>query len=85
MDMFKKMGTKKNKDDGRIIKDEADEVIDVTWADYRYVMGNFYGHWIQFLIIFLMIGSSYSFVIQYNYLIGDWANSSSEDQVGQYW
>jgi len=48
-------------------------------------MGNFYGHWIQFLIIFLMIGSSYSFVIQYNYLIGGWANSSKEDQLEKYW
>jgi len=48
-------------------------------------MGNFYGHWIQFLIIFLMIGSSYSFVIQYNYLIGEWANSSKEDQLEKYW
>ena len=77
--MFKKFGTKKNKDDGRIIQNEDDEVIEVTWKDYQYVMTNFYGHWIQFLIIFLMIGSSYTFVIQYNYLIGDWANSSKED------
>jgi len=77
--LFKKFGTKKNKDDGRIIQNEDDEVIEVTWKDYQYVMTNFYGHWIQFLIIFLMIGSSYTFVIQYNYLIGDWANSSKED------
>jgi hypothetical protein len=45
-DLFKKFGTKKNKDDGRIIQNEEDEVIEVTFKDYQYVMTNFYGHWI---------------------------------------
>lgn len=48
-------------------------------------MTNFYGHWVQFLIIFVMVASSYSFVTQYEYLIGEWANSTKDDQFDQYW
>jgi hypothetical protein len=83
--LFKKFGSKKNKNDGKIIQDEEDEVVEVTWKDYQYVLTNFYGHWIQFLIIFLMVASSYSFVVQYNYLIGQWASASEADQFGKYW
>jgi len=44
--MFKKFGNKKHKNDGRIIMNEEDEVIEVTWSDYHYILTNFYGHWI---------------------------------------
>lgn len=32
-----------------------------------------------------MVASSYSFVVQYNYLIGEWASASEADQFGKYW
>jgi hypothetical protein len=34
-DLFKTFGRKEKKDDGRIIKDENDEVIEVTWDTYK--------------------------------------------------
>lgn len=72
---MKKFGEKKDKKDGKILTDEEDEAIVVTWSDYVYVMTNFYGHWVYFLIIFVISATSYSFVVQHNYIIAQWANS----------
>jgi len=42
--LFKTFGRKNNKDDGVIIKNENDEIIEVTWDTYKQVFG-YYGHW----------------------------------------
>lgn len=43
--MFKGFGRKTKKDDGRIIKDENEEIITVGWDDYKHVFFGYYGHW----------------------------------------
>ena len=82
-DLFKAFGRKTKKDDGRIIKDENDEVIEVTWDTYRQIF-SYYGHWSQFLAIFVIIFGVMWFETRYSYVIGDWANEEKEVQLSSY-
>lgn len=64
--LLKKLSEKKDKPDGKVLKDNNDdESIHVTWRDYIYVMTTFYGNWFYFVIIWSMSALSYSFVVQH--------------------
>ena len=82
--VFKTFGRKENKDDGRIIKDENDEVIEVTFDTYKQVF-RYYGHWSQFIAIFVIIAFVKYLETQYAYIIGEWANQSKEIQLTDYY
>lgn len=54
LEMFKTFRRKSKKDDGRIIKDEANEIIEVDLAHYKRTLA-YYGHWSKFAGIFVVV------------------------------
>ena len=60
------------------------EEITVTLDDYKYVLTEFYGHWICFVVLFILVIGKYYTNTQYAYLIAEWANSDQQEQAPQY-
>ena len=80
MEIFEKLGKTSGDKDGKIVKDENEEEIEVTMAQYVRLL-KFCGGWNRLIILqFIMIGFTIC-KIQTDYTIGKWANlDSMEDQ-----
>ena len=61
--------------DGKIIKDENEEVIRVTGKSYRQLLEYGGGWWNLVVLNVIMMGGCY-LSIQTNYVIGEWAQDS---------
>ena len=77
------LGAKKKK--GKMIKDENEEVIKITWRTYRNYFGKYYGGW-PFLIITNVSMVLYCVSsIGCDYVVGDWTSQKDQQaSVGFY-
>lgn len=72
LEIFEGLGRVTEKDDGKIIKDENEEIIRVKLADYMVLLKTS-GGWPQmFFLQLIMIGFTWC-KIQTDYTIGEWA------------
>lgn len=83
LELFKTFRRKSAKDDGRIIKDEANEVIEVDFAHYKRTLA-YYGHWSKFAGIFVVVFGVLYVDTQSDLAIAKWASSEPEDQKANY-
>ena len=74
---FKTFGRVSDDDDGRIIKDENEEIIEVD-TDTCKKMFQYYGAWWKFVALFCMIIASRQIKITFEYTMAEWANASKE-------
>jgi len=76
--MFDRLGKVSKDSDGKIVKDENEEEIEVTMAQYVRLL-KFCGGWNRLIILqFIMIGFTIC-KIQTDYTIGKWANLDSRE------
>ena len=64
-------------DDGRIIKDENEEIIEVD-KDTCKKMSHYYGEWWKFAALFLIICGCKGIRVNYDYVMAEWANADKE-------
>lgn len=77
--MFDRLGKVSKDNDGKIVKDENEEEIEVTMASYIRLL-KFCGGWNRLIIVqFIMIGFTIC-KIQTDYTIGKWANLNSMEE-----
>lgn len=55
----------------------------MTWDTYRQVF-KYYGHWSQFVGLFIVIAVIKYLESQYSYVIGEWANQTKDVQLNEY-
>ena len=72
------MGRITEEDDGKIIKDENEEVIKVVRSSYKMLMANS-GGWKYFILLNIAMSLLVYFKIQLDYTIGKWVILSEED------
>ena len=71
MRIFESLGRLTKEDDGKIIKDENEEIIDVKMADYAMLL-KISGGWPGLVLLqFIMVGFTIC-KIQTDYTIGEW-------------
>jgi len=77
--MFEKIGRVSKDNDGKIIKNENEEKINVNFGEYLKLL-NFCGGWNRLIIMqFIMFGFTVC-KIQSDYSIGLWANLESFEE-----
>jgi ABC-type multidrug transport system fused ATPase/permease subunit len=77
--IFKTLGRVSNKDDGKIIKDENEEIIHVKLSDYKILLRAAGGWFPFFFLQVIMIGFTWC-KIQTDYTIGEWAKLKTEEE-----
>ena len=78
MEMFDKLGKVTKGHDGKIVKNENEEEIEVTMDQYIRLL-KYCGGWNRLIILqFIMIGFTIC-KIQTDYTIGKWANLNSKE------
>ena len=77
--IFETLGRVSEEDDGKIIKDENEEIINVKMADYMVLLRTS-GGWSQLVFLqIIMIGFTWC-KIQTDYAIGEWAQLKTESE-----
>ena len=74
---FKTFGRVSDDDDGKIIKDENEEVIEVD-TDTLGKATSYYGEWWKFAVLFLVICACKGIRVNYDYVMAEWANAAPE-------
>ena len=74
---FKTFGRVSDDDDGKIIKDENEEVIEVD-TDPLGKATSYYGEWWKFAALFLVICACKGIRVNYDYVMAEWAAADPE-------
>ena len=78
-------GTVKQKDDGKIIDDEADEKAQIETATITRLM-KYYGHWSPFVVLIGIEVLMTYFFASSSYLMGQWAqDKSKQEDSAKFW
>ena len=77
MAKFKTFGRVSDDDDGKIIKDEIEEVIEVD-TNTLSTATSYYGEWWKFAALFLVICGCKAIRVNYDYVMAEWANAEPE-------
>lgn len=80
MTKFKTFGRVSDDDDGKIIKDENEEVIEVDKGTISKAT-SYYGEWWKFAALFLTICACKCTRVNYDYVMAEWANADKEVQT----
>lgn len=67
-----------DKDKGKIITNENEDVVTVGFATYWHYFSKYYGFWF-FVTLSLVMAMLLCSRVGFDYMIGLWANSSPED------
>jgi len=74
---FKTFGRISDDDDGKIIKDENEEIIEVDRGTFVKLF-HYYGQWWKFAALFIMIFCSRYIKISFEVTMAEWANADKE-------
>lgn len=70
---------KEKKEKGKMIKDESEEKINVTWQTYKDYFGGYFGGCTMIVVSNIAMILYTSFALSADYIIGDW--TSQKDQL----